>query len=274
MNIEQFFDKMDKIYHNNTIEFFFIVLLIFIAIVLIGPIISFLNFIIKIIFKFLYFIFIFNWNFIFGKNKKDNKKNKEITPQISINNQSSDLYNNKDLTLIEMKILEINQKEHRNSHHNLIKLELNQHKLENKIELNEQKNYFEKKMLEQQIKFLEKEIEKIKKEETKKINENENNKNKEKEINKQNNKKENEKDKDLAIIDEDLVKQIPDYLKEIFYKIKNLENIQFYILNNIIKNPNSYYDEDKNTFYINPKDLVFVKKILNTKKEKNKKLMN
>ncbi|KAB8122031.1 DUF5320 domain-containing protein ['Cynodon dactylon' phytoplasma] len=185
-------------------------------------------------------------------------------PQISINNKTSDYNQNKDLTLIEMKILEINQKENRQSYHNLMKLELNQHKLENKIELNEQKNYFEKKMLEQQIKFLEKEIDKIKNKEQKIKIENknkENNQNKEKNINKE--------ELDSLTKDKDLIKQIPDYLKTIFYKIKNLENIQFYILNNVAKNANenSYYDENNHIFYINPKDLLFIKKILTKKNQ-------
>nr|KAB8122306.1 hypothetical protein F2B49_01475 [Candidatus Phytoplasma sacchari] len=70
------------------------------------------------------------------------------------------------------------------------------------------------------------------------------------------------------------MKQIPDYLKKIFYKIKNLENIQFYILNNIMNNKESYYNEDEHAFYVNPKDLVFIKKILIQKNEKIKKLIN
>ncbi|WP_153369147.1 DUF5320 domain-containing protein [Candidatus Phytoplasma sacchari] len=272
MNIEQFFDKINNLYHNNTIEFLFFILLTFIILALIGPIISFIFFFIKIVFKALYRILIFNWNFIFGKNQKEQKKYTE-NPKISINNQYPDYNNNnKDLTLIEMKILELNQRENRQSHHNLFQIELNQHKLENKLELNKQKNYFEKKMLEQQIKSLEKEIEKIKNKEKTEFQKQ--NDAKIKEYDNKNNKQKNNQNIDLSIIDEDFVKQIPDYLKKIFYKIKNLENIQFYILNNIMNNKESYYNEDEHAFYVNPKDLVFIKKILIQKNEKIKKLIN
>ncbi|KXT29171.1 hypothetical protein AXA84_0323 [Candidatus Phytoplasma oryzae] len=271
MNVQQILNQIINSYNNNTLEFCFFCLLIFVVLILIGPIIFFVLFFIKTVFRILYYIFLFNWNFIFGKKPKNKKNNDEI-PQISINNQHPN-YNEKNLTLIEMKILEINQKENRQSHHNLIKLELNQNKLENKIELNEQKNYFEKKLLEQQIKFLEKEIEKIKNKEINKKQEQE-------EILKINNlKQKQEYDINLSNIEEteenfSKYNKIPEDLKKIFDKITNLENIQFYILSNIIKNNKSYYDEKKHIFYIIPKDLIFIKSILSKKNEENEKLIN
>jgi hypothetical protein len=271
VNIEKIFifNKIEQIYHNNIFGFFLLLFLVLIGLVFIGPIISLICFLIKSIFKIFYHIFLFNWNFIFNNFKK--KKKSQEKPQISINNQIPYQYDEKNLTLIEMKILEIAQREreNKNSQHNLLKLELNQHKIENKIELNEQKNYFEKKILEQQIKFLEKEIEKIKQ---KKDDDNINHQKQKNNSKKQNINKKNEIEKNLSFIDEAIKKQIPENLKKIFEEIENLKNTQFFILENMIQNHNSYYDKNQNILYINPKDLFFIKKLLIDKSKEQKKL--
>ncbi|MBP3059542.1 hypothetical protein FEF22_001980 [Texas Phoenix palm phytoplasma] len=249
--------------------------LIFMLICFSGPIIIIFLTLIKKTIELIYRIFIFNLSYIFPhinneKEKVDNELNIDKNNMQKDNNFSNDK-NNQNLTLIEMKILELENKEYKNQfhQHNLFKLELNQHKIENKLELNEQKYYFETKRLENQITSLEKELDKVK--QTKKYEnyfcENENNKF-------MNKNKDNEffQEKiDFDFIDEALKKQIPGSLKKIFDRIENLENIQLFILNNIM-NVDSYYDSNKHALYIRPKDFIFVKNFLIDKQREQKKL--
>ncbi|MFW8664642.1 hypothetical protein ACOES3_02160, partial [Candidatus Phytoplasma citri] len=127
--------------------------------------------IIKIVLKkiltFLYRILLLNFNFIFNIQEYKNKDNqnyelnsKTEIPQFSIQNPlPNELYQDKNLTLIELKMLEINRKENENKNkEQAFRLELNQYKMETKIELQQQKNYFEQEMLKQQIKNLETEL--------------------------------------------------------------------------------------------------------------------
>ncbi|MDO8057444.1 hypothetical protein [Candidatus Phytoplasma gossypii] len=251
--------------------------------------------IIKIVLKkiltFLYRILLLNFNFIFNIQEYKNKDNqnselnsKTEIPQFSIQHPSSnELYKDKNLTLIELKMLEINRKENENKNkEQAFRLELNQYKMETKIELQQQKNYFEQEMLKQQIKNLETELLKIN---TKskiyhdnssiqkdlKNNNSENNKNLSPNI---------LKNIDLKFIDEALKKQIPESLKKIFDQMENFAEIQLFMLNNMpIENRNnfsnvshSYYDSKNKALYIDPKDLIFVKSLLIEKQKQFKQI--
>ncbi|MDV3166268.1 MAG: hypothetical protein Q8807_01120 ['Waltheria sp.' little leaf phytoplasma] len=251
--------------------------------------------IIKIVLKkiltFLYRILLLNFNFIFNiqeyknkDNQKSESKSKTEIPQFSIQHPlPNELYQDKNLTLIELKMLEINRKENENkSKEQAFRLELNQYKMETKIELQQQKNYFEQEMLKQQIKNLETELLKIN---TKSKIYHENS-SIQKDL--QNNNAENNKDLspnilkniDLKFIDEALKKQIPESLKKIFDQMENFAEIQLFMLNNMpIENRNnfsnvshSYYDSKNKALYIDPKDLIFVKSLLIEKQKQFKQI--
>ncbi|MDO8059028.1 hypothetical protein OC683_00100 ['Crotalaria aegyptiaca' phytoplasma] len=241
--------------------------------------------IIKIVLKkiltFLYRILLLNFNFIFNIQEYKNKDNqnselnsKTEIPQFSIQHPlPNELYQDKNLTLIELKMLEINRKENENKNkEQAFRLELNQYKMETKIELQQQKNYFEQEMLKQQIKNLETELLKINTK-SKTYHENSSIQKDLKNNNSENNKNLSPdilKNIDLKFIDEALKKQIPESLKKIFDQMENFSEIQLFMLNNMpIENRNnfanvshSYYDSKNKALYIDPKDLIFVKSLL------------
>ncbi|MDV3205465.1 MAG: hypothetical protein Q8899_01710 [Weeping tea tree witches'-broom phytoplasma] len=232
----------------------------------------------KNLIKFLCNILLLNFNFIFKKKKDiDNIHNKEI-PQISIQNQMPYGENtDNNLTLIELKMLEIHQRETRNSKDNLLRLELNQHKIETRLELNQQKSYFEKEILKQQISYLEKELNKIQSYNNNMFNGINNNGNYKANNNDDKKSVNNIKEAtNLSLKDENLQKQIPESLQKIFDKIENFTEIQLFMLNNMPVNNNSpsqsYYDHQKKVLYVEPKDLLFVRTLLIEKQQKYKGL--
>ncbi|MDO8060194.1 hypothetical protein [Candidatus Phytoplasma citri] len=251
--------------------------------------------IIKIVLKkiltFLYRILLLNFNFIFNIQEYKNKDNqnyelnsKTEIPQFSIQNPlPNELYQDKNLTLIELKMLEINRKENENKNkEQAFRLELNQYKMETKIELQQQKNYFEQEMLKQQIKNLETELLKINTK-SKIYHENSSIQKDLKNNNSENNKNLSPnilKNIDLKFIDEALKKQIPESLKKIFDQMENFAEIQLFMLNNMpIENRNnfynvshSYYDSKNKALYIDPKDLIFVKSLLIEKQKQFKQI--
>ncbi|XXP77419.1 MAG: hypothetical protein AB3N34_00550 [Lettuce witches'-broom phytoplasma] len=277
---------LNKILNNlktYLVEYSFLSFIILSCIILIlaGP----LKKLIKSLIRFVLFLL----NFFFGEEKNDiNNEN----PQISIQNQlSDDVYKNKNLSLIELTILDMKRKEEaKNSREkdkdiDLIRLELYQSKLESKMELNQQQNFFEKELLKQKLELLEKEL--LKNSIKNSFNFNVNEKNQRKNDNSNNNNSNdnngnnspegenvNEKPIDLSFIEETINKQIPESLKKIFDQLKNVSEMQLFILNNMPMNDNSfsYYDDQKNALYIDPKDLPFVKTLLADKT--NKKLKN
>ncbi|EMR14674.1 MULTISPECIES: hypothetical protein [Candidatus Phytoplasma] len=251
--------------------------------------------IIKIVLRkiltFIYRIFLLNFHFIFNIQEEKTKDNqtselntKTEVPNFSIQNQiPNELYQDKNLTLIELKMLEINRKENENKHkEQSFRLELNQYKMETKIELQQQKNYFEQEMLKQQINNLEKELLKITtkpkfyhqdssiKQESKNNTSKTNNKLSQNLL----------ENIDLTFIDEALKKQIPESLKKIFDRMENFAEIQLFMLNNMpIENRNnfynvshSYYDSKNKALYIDPKDLIFVKSLLIEKQKQFKQI--
>ncbi|WP_308704496.1 hypothetical protein [Candidatus Phytoplasma pruni] len=243
---------------------------------------------IKLLMRFVLFLL----NFFFGEEKEKNDVNNE-NPQISIQNQlSDDLYKNKNLSLIELTILDMQRRkeEEKNSREkdkdiDLIRLELYQSKLESKMELNQQQNFFEKELLKQKLELLEKEL--LKNSIKNSFNFNGNEKNQRKNDHSHNNPSNNnngnnspegenvnEKPIDLSFIEETINKQIPESLKKIFDQLKNVSEMQLFMLNNMPMNDNSfsYYDDQKNALYIDPKDLPFVKTLLVDKT--NKQLKN
>ncbi|MDO8064152.1 hypothetical protein [Candidatus Phytoplasma bonamiae] len=251
--------------------------------------------IIKIVLRkvltFIYRILLLNFNFIFNIQEYKNKDNQNPelnktieVPKFSIKNQlPNELYQDKNLTLIELKMLEINQKENENKNkEQAFRLELNQYKMETKIELQQQKNYFEQEMLKQQIKNLETELLKINTD-SKIYHENSSIKKDLKNNNLDNNKDLSQnvlENIDLTFIDEALKKQIPESLKKIFDKMENFAEIQLFMLNNMpIENYNnfsnvshSYYDSKNKALYIDPKDLIFVKSLLIEKQKQFKQI--
>jgi hypothetical protein len=271
----------------NNLKTYWVVYLILSSIILSGPIKK----LIKLLMRFILFLL----NFFFGEEKEKNDFNNE-KPQISIQNQLSDDHfkNNKNLSLIELTILDMKRKSEeknlREKDLDVIRLELNQNKLENKIDLNQQKDFFEKELLKQKVDFLEKELLKSSIKNSFNFNNNDD-KNKSENINynndfnnnnsmknKDNNSKEKEsfyqKPIDLSFIEETINKQIPKSLKKIFDQLKNVSEMQLFMLNNMPMNDNSfsYYDDKKNVLYIDPKDLPFVKTLLVEKN--NKQLKN
>ncbi|MDO8054158.1 hypothetical protein OC707_01690 ['Opuntia sp.' phytoplasma] len=251
--------------------------------------------IIKIVLKkiltFLYRILLLNFNFIFNIQEYKNKDNqnselnsKTEIPQFSIQHPlPNELYQDKNLTLIELKMLEINRKENENKNkEQAFRLELNQYKMETKIELQQQKNYFEQEMLKQQIKNLETELLKINTK-SKIYHENSSIQKDLKDNNSENNKNLSPnilQNIDLKFIDEALKKQIPESLKKIFDQMENFAEIQLFMLNNMpIENRNnfsnvshSYYDSKNKALYIDPKDLIFVKSLLIEKQKQFKQI--
>ncbi|KOR75247.1 hypothetical protein CPX_001792 [Candidatus Phytoplasma pruni] len=263
---------------NNWVAYLIVSLII-----LAGP----LQKLIKLLMRFVLFLL----NFFFGEEKEKNDINNK-NPQISIQNQlSDDVYKNKNLSLIELTILDMKRKEEaKNSREkdkdiDLIRLELYQSKLESKMELNQQQNFFEKELLKQKLELLEKEL--LKNSIKNSFNFNGNEKNQRKNDNSNNNNSNdnngnnsperenvNEKPIDLSFIEETINKQIPKSLKKIFDQLKNVSEMQLFMLNNMPMNDNSfsYYDDQKNALYIDPKDLPFVKALLVDKT--NKQLKN
>ncbi|MGE9276822.1 MAG: hypothetical protein ACQKHC_03020 [Candidatus Phytoplasma pruni] len=277
------FTVADETLNNifNHLKNYWVPYLILSSIILAGP----LQKLVKLLMRFVLFLL----NFFFGEEKNDiNKEN----PQISIQNQlSDDVYKNKNLSLIELTILEMNRKEEaKNSREkdkdiDLIRLELYQSKLERKIELHQQQNFFEKELLKQKLELLEKEL--LKNSIKNSFNFNGNEKNQRKNENSNNNNSNdnngnnspegenvNKKPIDLSFIEETINKQIPESLKKIFNQLKNVSEMQLFMLNNMPMNNNSfsYYDDQKNALYIDPKDFPFVKALLVDKT--NKQLKN
>ncbi len=268
----------------NNLKTYWVAYLIVSSIILAGP----LQKLIKLLMRFVLFLL----NFFFGEEKEKNDVNNE-NPQISIQNQlSDDLYKNKNLSLIELTILDMQRRkeEEKNSREkdkdiDLIRLELYQSKLESKMELNQQQNFFEKELLKQKLELLEKEL--LKNSIKNSFNFNGNEKNQRKNDHSHNNPSNNnngnnsqegenvnEKPIDLSFIEETINKQIPESLKKIFDQLKNVSEMQLFMLNNMPMNDNSfsYYDDQKNALYIAPKDLPFVKTLLVDKT--NKQLKN
>jgi hypothetical protein len=253
------------------------------SIILAGP----LQKLVKLLMRFVLFLL----NFFFGEEKEKNNINNE-NPQIAIQNQlSDDVYKNKNLSLIELTILDMKRKEEaKNSREkdkdiDLIRFELYQSKLESKIEFHQQQNFFEKELLKQKLELLEKEL--LKNSIKNSFNFNGNEKNQRKNDNYNNNnsndnnvnnspegKNVNKKPIDLSFIEETINKQIPESLKKIFDQLKNVSEMQLFTLNNMPMNDNSfsYYDDQKNALYIDPKDFPFVKSLLVDKT--NKQLKN
>ncbi|AYJ01523.1 hypothetical protein CWO85_03405 [Candidatus Phytoplasma ziziphi] len=231
-------------------------------VLLIGPI---LILIIKLC-QILFFIIKCNCNFLIKNlNPKKNTQTKDNDfsepSNISISNNHPS--QNENLSLIELKILEMKQKENNNRHqeNSLLRLEMNQqiyqNKLEDKLEIHK---------LEQKIFFLEKEMQRIQNNEIIDKNRKEN-------FSK--NYDNNFSEKDNSTEENDFVKnQIPESLNKIFEKISDFENVQLLMLNKMM-NDKSYYDSDKNVLYINPQDINFVKNFLIGKQKKeNIKLTN
>ncbi|WP_235728174.1 hypothetical protein [Italian clover phyllody phytoplasma] len=276
---------MNEIWNNisNHLKTYWGQYLILSSIILAGP----LQKLVKLLMRFILFLL----NFFFGEEKEKNDINNE-NPQISIQNQlSDDVYKNKNLSLIELTILDMKRKEEtKNSREkdkdiDLIRLELYQSKLESKIELHQQQNFFEKELLKQKLELLEKELLKNsiknsfnfngnKKKQRKNDNYNNNNYNDNNGNNSQEGENVNKKPIDLSFFEETINKQIPESLKKIFDQLKNVSEMQLFMLNNMPMNDNSfsYYDDQKNALYIDPKDLPFVKALLVDKT--NKQLKN
>ncbi|MDV3167122.1 MAG: hypothetical protein Q8784_01690 [Vigna little leaf phytoplasma] len=240
----------------------FVIISLFLLIL--GPIIIY---ILKIFGKLLLNYYRFIWDLLFPESNKNNSLTESSSPQISINNKPQPAFlpkNDKDLTLIEIKMIELAQKEENQKQYNSLHLELIKNKLQNKIELNEQKHYFENKLLEQKISNLEKQLQK------QVFKQSQNQYSKDNKINKTDDiaKDKTAEQISLDIIEESVKNQIPNYLKEIFEKVENIENIQLFMLKNTI-DKKSYYDHDHNTLYIHPNDLVFIKTLLNKEEEKH-----
>ncbi|MEZ0180541.1 hypothetical protein ['Camptotheca acuminata' phytoplasma] len=226
------------------------------------------------LFKVLYFILYFNYNFIFLKNKSNDKKtNNENDPDLNkilINNSPiPNNSNNVDLSLIELKMLECNYKQSQDKSSDkqqIFRLEieqkLHQTTVDQKLELIKYENILKEQKFEQQIFYLKQEIKRLK---------NDNNNLKE---DKSFSNNENAKKIDLDSINEAINKQIPESLKKIFDKISDFENIQLFILNKLMdqQKKDTYYDPQKNILYINEEDLVFAKNLLNDKKKEQKRL--
>ncbi|MDC9032002.1 hypothetical protein [Columbia Basin potato purple top phytoplasma] len=227
-------------------------LFVIIILIFIGPILF-------ILFKAIYFIFFimkcnldFIKTFVSSNNKSsaDNSDSSE-NPKISINNHSSPDKNN--LSLIELKMMEFNQRDNNQiQQNNFLRLEMDQ-----KINQNKMEEKFEILRLEQKMFFLEKEIQRL-------SNQND----------AKNQNSHFSKDDNYDTNDELIRKKIPDYLKQIFEKISDLENVQLLMLNKMMtnNNDNSYYDPDKNVLYVNPKDLDFFKLFLISKNKEKKRL--
>jgi hypothetical protein len=213
----------------------------------------------------LFFIFKCNLNFLIKnlntKKNTQNKDNDSSEPsKISINNNHPP--QNENFSLIELKILEMEQKENNNRYqeNSLLRLEMNQkiyqNKMEEKLEIHK---------LEQKIFLLEKEMQRIQNKEF--ID-----KNRRKQFYK--NYDDDFSEKDDYTQEDDFVKnKIPESLNKIFEKISDFENVQLLMLNKMM-NDKSYYDSDKNVLYINPKDINFVKNFLIDKQKRENKKLN
>ncbi|QTX02761.1 hypothetical protein LFWB_1910 [Candidatus Phytoplasma luffae] len=239
--------------------------------------------IIKAIYKlseFICKIFVFNFNFLFDKNKVEKSNNSEGNDSQNNPSLNNDNKNNNVLSLIEMKMMELNYKSKENNNNNetqkqnLFRLEIEQklhkYQIENKLSLieQEQKHSLEKQDLKQEIYFLKHQMQShIKRNETQSLN-----------FDNPGKESFDREKKEFESINEFFKKQIPESLKQIFEKISDVENIQLCMLDKIIDGKNdqkvndSYYDSYKNVLYVNEKDLFFIKTLLEDKKKEQKRL--